>query len=129
MARRKSSTFTEVELEFMQIIWELGEVSTESMMETLEERGRPLADGSIRKILGILLEKSHLTRIRSGRSFIYRPAVGKVQAHKRMIRDLLVRAFNGSPVTMVAALLDSREIGPGDIESIKQLIEDHEKHE
>ena len=72
MARRKSPTFTEVELEFMQIIWAHGEVSTEDIQIALREQGRDLSDGSIRKILSILMNKGHLNRRRVGRGFIYR---------------------------------------------------------
>ena len=57
MARLTSPTFTQVELEFMHVIWTLGEVSTEDVQNTLHEQGRDLSDGSIRKILSILLRK------------------------------------------------------------------------
>jgi len=126
MPRRKSPTFTEVELEFMQIIWSMGEVTTEDMQNALHEKGRDLSDGSIRKILSILLEKGHLERKRNGRSFVYRAIVQKKQAHKRILQDILNRAFGGSISIMVAALFDSRDITKNDIETIKKLIDDHE---
>ncbi len=126
MPRRKSPTFTEVELEFMQIIWRLGEVTTEDMQNTLRENGRDLSDGSIRKILSILLEKGHLERRRSGRSFIYKATVRKDQAHKRILQDILNRAFGGSITMMVAALFDARDIDRDDLEKIKTLIAEHE---
>ncbi|MCE5251714.1 BlaI/MecI/CopY family transcriptional regulator, partial [bacterium] len=85
MPGRKSSTFTEVELEFMQIIWASGEVSTEDVQTTLRERGRELSDGAIRKILSILMTKGHLSRRRSGKSFYYRAKVHKEQAAGSMI--------------------------------------------
>ena len=127
MARRKSPTFTEVELEFMHIIWERGEVSTEAMQNDLEEKERSLSDGSIRKILSILMAKGHLVRRRSGRSFYYKPTLQKNQAQKTMVQDLLKRAFDGSVSHMVAALFDSRDIKKGDIEEVKKLIAGYEK--
>ena len=75
MARRKSSTFTEVELEFMNIIWEHDEVSTEDIQKFLEENDRYLTDGSIRKILSILMTKGHLERRKMGRRFYYKAKV------------------------------------------------------
>ena len=71
MARRKSTTLTEVELEFMQEIWAQGEVSTDDIQKALSEKGRDLTDGSIRKILSILLHKGYLDRRRDGRGFLY----------------------------------------------------------
>ena len=129
MARRTSPTFTEVELEFMQVIWTLGEVSTEIMQNALHDQGRDLSDGSIRKILSILLRKGHLTRRRVGRNFLYKANVHKNQAHRNMVQDLLKRAFDGSVSLMAAALLDSRDLRDDDIEEIKRLIAEREKKE
>jgi len=129
MARRKSSTFTEVELEFMNIIWDQKEVSTEDIQNTLNKSGRKLSDGSIRKILSILMNKGHLTRRREGRSYYYKANVHKYRAHRKMVQDLLKRAFGGSAPEMVAALLDSRDIKNGDIKEIKRLIKEHEREE
>ena len=127
MAGRKSPTFTEVELEFMQIIWERGKVSTEDMQNALKKEGRNLSDGAIRKILSILIEKGHLTREKAGRSFIYCANVPKEQADSNMVRDLLSRAFSGSVTRMAAALLNSRDVSDGDIEEIKRLISERER--
>jgi len=126
MARRKSPTYTEVELEFMHIVWEMGEVTTEDMQEALRKRGRDLSDGSIRKILSILLAKGHLVRSRTGRSFYYRARVEKDQAQKKMVQDLLKRAFHGSVSLMVASLFDIRDIDKDEIREVKKLISEHE---
>ncbi len=129
MGRRKSSTFTEVELEFMQVIWAAGEVTTDHVLEVLKGRGRNLSDGSIRKILSILVRKGHLTRRREGRAFLYKPKVHKGQAHRKMVQDLVKRAFDGSAALMVAALFDSNTLNERDLKDIKRLIAKHEKEE
>ncbi len=129
MGRRKSPTFTEVELEFMQVIWAAGEVSTDHVQEVLNERGRNLSDGSIRKVLSILIEKGHLTRRREGRAFLYKPKVREGQAHRKMVQDLVKRAFGGSAGLMVAALFDSNALNERDLKDIKRLIAKHEKEE
>ena len=129
MGRRKSATFTEVELEFMQVIWAAGEVTTDHVLEVLKGRGRNLSDGSIRKILSILVRKGHLTRRREGRAFLYKPKVHKGQAHRKMVQDLVKRAFDGSAALMVAALFDSNTLNERDLKDIKRLIAKHEKEE
>ena len=129
MGRRKSSTFTEVELEFMQVIWAAGEVTTDHVLEVLKGRGRNLSDGSIRKVLSILVEKGHLTRRRDGRAFLYKPKIHEGQAHRKMVQDLVTRAFGGSAALMVAALFDSKTLSERDLEDIKRLIAKHEKEE
>ena len=129
MGRRKSSTFTEVELEFMQVIWAAGEVSTDHVLEVLKGRGRSLSDGSIRKVLSILVEKGHLTRRREGRAFLYKPKIREGQANRKMVQDLVKRAFGGSTALMVAALFDSNPLNERDLKEIKRLIAKHEKGE
>ncbi len=126
MANRKSSTFTEVELEFMQLLWDRGAMSPEQLLLELHGRGRKLADGSIRKNLSILLEKGLVTREREGRTFRYQARVVREQARKHIVTDLLKRAFSGSAPEMVASLLDTRDLKPGDLEEIKNLIAEKE---
>ena len=126
MARRKSRTFTEVELEFMQVLWAAGEATTEDVLDALRKQGRDLSDGSVRKVLSILIAKGHVTRRREGRGHVYQAAVPKAKAHKRMVRDLLSRAFGGSAALMVAALLDAEALSDEELEEIKRLVAEHE---
>lgn len=127
MARRKASTFTEVELEFMHVVWESGEVSTEDVQRVLRRSGRGLSDGSVRKVLSILVKKGHLTRRKAGRSFLYKAKIPQKKANIKMVQDLLKRGFRGSPSLMVAALLENRALGKRDLKKIQELITKYEK--
>jgi predicted transcriptional regulator len=127
MARRKSRTPTEVELEFMQIVWQAGEVTPEDVLEQLGRQGRNLSDGSVRKILSILVTKGYVSRRPQGRTFRYRAQVPKGRANRSMLMDLVNRAFAGSPALMVAALLDNPKLSQADLKQIKQLISEREK--
>ena len=127
MARRKSRTLTEVELEFMQVVWEKGEVTTTHVQEALRHQGRNLSDGSIRKVLSILIRKGHLTRRPQGRGFVYKATVPQGQANRRMVQDLVKRAFQGSSALMMASLFEGRAVDEGDLKQIKRLIADYEK--
>ncbi|MHB9027774.1 MAG: BlaI/MecI/CopY family transcriptional regulator, partial [Candidatus Latescibacterota bacterium] len=126
MARRKSKILTEVELEFMQIIWEREDTSTEDIQNTLAERDRRLSDGAIRRILAILMEKGYLTRRKQGLSFLYRAKVERNNAYGSMFRDLLTRVFGGSSSLMIASFLDTSDISPEELKKIKRLIEQRE---
>ena len=129
MGRRKSRTLTEVELEFMQVVWELGEATTEDVLLALREQGRDLADGSVRKVLGILLTKGYLSRRPDGRGFRYKPEVPRDRANKKMLADLIGRAFQGSAALMVAALLDSKNVDEKALRQIRRLIAEREKRQ
>jgi predicted transcriptional regulator len=125
MPGRVSRTLTEVELEFMLVIWELGEVTTDDVLTALDRQGRSLSDGSVRKILSILLRKGYLSRKKEGRGFVYWATVPERQAKRSMLVDLLKRAFDGSASLLVASLLDTREVRNADIEEIRRLIAEH----
>lgn len=129
MPGRRSATFTEVELEFMQLIWEQGETTTEEMQRALKDQGRELADGSIRKIFSILIEKGHLDRRKEGRGYVYFPKTVRQEGRSTMLRDLLDRAFEGSVPTLVAALLGEKDVSQKDLRTIREMIERHEEGE
>jgi BlaI family transcriptional regulator, penicillinase repressor len=127
MPRRKSTTLTQVELEFMQVVWEKGEVTTEDVLKDLAGRGRHLSDGSVRKILSILVAKGYVVRRPDGRAFLYKAAVARGRANRSMLLDLVKRAFAGSPALMVASLLDNTRMSRTDLVEIKRLIAEKEQ--
>ncbi|MFC1538201.1 BlaI/MecI/CopY family transcriptional regulator [Candidatus Latescibacterota bacterium] len=127
MAGRKSRTFTEVELELMQLIWEFDELTTIQIQDILKGRGRYLADGSIRKMLSILMTKGHVKRRKVGRGHIYSAIVQKEKANSSIIHDIIDRVFSGSVPGMVASLLKTQDVSKEDIKEIKKLIAKSEK--
>ncbi len=127
VARKKKGTPTEVELEFLQVVWEGGEVTTDDVRGALRKQGRSLSDGSVRKVLSILEEKGYVSRRPQGRGFLYRAIVPKEKANRRMVTDLLKRAFGGSAALMVASLMDSRAVSKKDVEEIRRIIEERER--
>ena len=129
MVRKKTNTLTPVELEFMQVIWDRGEATSEDMRADLKEQGRDLTGGSVRKVLSILHDKGYVTRTRDGRAYLYRPAVPREEANSKMLRDLLKRAFDGSAAHMVAALLDSRDVDREEIDEIKKMLSERAEEE
>lgn len=129
MRKSKKSILTKVELEFMHIIWERGEANSEDMQNALAKKRRKLSDGAIRRILAILMDKGHITRRKADRYFYYKAITPKNNARKNMIRDLLIRAFDGSMSSMIAAILDAKDVKKGDIEELKRLIAEYERGE
>ncbi|MFC1606720.1 BlaI/MecI/CopY family transcriptional regulator [Candidatus Latescibacterota bacterium] len=129
MARRKSRTFTEVELEFMQVLWAAGEATTDEIQTTLANQRRVLTGGSIRNVLAILVEKGYVLRRKQGKTHIYRARVHEDQAQKSVVQDILTRVFDGSESLMVAALLKNRDVDSDEIEEIERLIAERKPKE
>jgi BlaI family transcriptional regulator, penicillinase repressor len=129
MARRKSRSFTEVELEFMRILWERGEVSPDAIKDELVARGRSLSGGSIRNMLAIMREKGYASRRKDGKTFLYRPKIREDEARIIMARDLVETVFAGSESLLVASLLERGDVRPGELAEIERLISERKERE
>ena len=127
MARRKTPTFTEVELEFMQVIWMTEEITSDEIQRILSDKGRPLAAGSIRNVLVIMLKKGYVTRKKQGKTYFYKAKVQKDHAAQTMVQDILTRVFDGSKQHLVTSILNSDDIRIGELEEIELLIAERKR--
>jgi len=127
MARTKSRTLTELELQIMSVVWQKEEVTVDEVREALERQGKRLALPSVRTMLGILQTKGYVTRRAVGRAHAYRAAVSRYKARRSIVRDIVRRAFNGSASSLVAALLGGSVTSKREMEKIKELIRELEK--
>ncbi|HQR36250.1 MAG TPA: BlaI/MecI/CopY family transcriptional regulator [Blastocatellia bacterium] len=124
MARRKSPTLTEVELELMDVLWDKGQATVSDIVEALPEER--LAYSSVLTMMRILEQKGYVSHEKEGRAFIYKPLVDRQQAQKTVIGYLLKRFFNNSPELLVVNLLDHEDVGPKEVQRLKQMIEETE---
>lgn len=127
MTFRKSRTFTEGELEFMKVLWSLGEATPDEVQSALQDQGRSLTHGTIRNVLVVMIEKGYVTRTKKGKAYLYKAKVSEVQAKKSMLQDLIDRAFNGSESHMIATLLNGKEIRTNERKKIRRLIDEVKK--
>ena|SRR5215510_10845789 len=121
MARRKSPTMTEVELELMEVLWEKGEATVSEVVEALPEQR--LAYSSVLTMMRILEQKGYVVHEKEGRAFVYRPLINRQQAQQSVIGYLLKRFFNNSPELLVVNLLEHEDVGPDEIKRLRQMIE------
>ena len=129
MARRKSTTLTQLELEIMQELWLREETTVEDLAAAFTERGTPLSPPSFRTMLSILCTKGYVTRRRVGRGYAYRARVPAEDARKSMLTDLIQRAFDGSASALVTALVKHGMMQRDDLEKARRLIAKVEKGE
>ncbi len=117
---------TEVELEIMHVVWELGDATVKQVHEVLSAR-RPVAYTTVMTMLGLLAKKGHLKREESGRAFVYRPAHPKGRVVSRMLDDFVEKVFRGSARPLVLALLKDRKISKRELDEIVRLAGEAEK--
>ena len=109
---------TDGELRLMNALWRRGPCTVLDIQEALEE---PLADSTIRTLLGVLESKGYVRRKREGRAHIYRAAIARGQARETVVRQVVKRFFR-SPADLVLNLLDADELNPRELELIRRAI-------
>jgi predicted transcriptional regulator len=125
MPRPKQPHPTPGELEVLDILWRQSPLSVREVMEILNRR-RPRAYTSVMSLLGVMTDKGLLTRKPAGRAFVYAPKAGRQKTMRRMIGDLLGRAFDGSASLLVAHLLEEAHPTSEELAEIRRTIAAYE---
>ncbi len=128
MPRPKSETPTPGELEVLQVLWDRGPCTVRDVMETLNGT-RPRAYTSVMSLLNVMVDKKLLRREASGKAFIYHARLQQKPTLKRMVGDLLDRAFGGSAKQLVVHALEQTDIPPDELAEIEKVIESHRKRQ
>lgn len=125
-AKRPEKLLTEVELELMTILWELGGGTVSDVQERLPA-GRSLAYTSVSTILRILEQKGVLAAEKVGRGHRYLPQVGRDEYQVFALRDVVGRVFGGQPVELVRRLVDAEGLGPDELAELRALLARRER--
>ncbi len=121
MARPPSRYPTEFELEILKILWRDGPATVREVREALA-RSRELAYTSVMTIMGIMTKKKYLARSMQGASYVYRARISERATIRRMLRDLVERAFGGSATAVMLNLLETADIDEAEIRKLRELI-------
>ena len=122
MARRKSSFLTDGELRLMQVLWSKGPATVGEVVESIEGP-QPPAYNTVLTMLRILERKGYVTHAKDGRAFVYRPQIGREDARRSAVSQLLRRMFDDSPALLVLNLLEHQKAKPDELRRLRALIE------
>jgi predicted transcriptional regulator len=117
---------TNAELEILGILWQHGPQTVKQIHEAIRPT-RDVGYTTILKLMQLMTEKGLLERDESERSHIYRPAVPEKKVKKRLLSDLLDRAFDGSTASMVQQLLSAKRATPKELDEIRAMLDEHRK--
>jgi len=126
MPRPKYEHPTPAELEVLRILWQRSPLSVRDVMNLLNRR-RPRAYTSVMSLLGVMTDKGLLARKAQGRAFVYVPKAGRQKTMRRLLADLLGRAFEGSASLMVAHLLEEANPTADELARIRRAIAQYEQ--
>lgn len=120
--KKKNEFLTEVELEFMSVLWSIGSGSVRHVMANLKE-GRNLAYTSAATILRILEQKKFVESTKQGKTFVYEPLLTKDAYQARSLKDLSEKLFDDTPASLVARLVDDTGLTEEALEEIRALLD------
>jgi len=121
MARRASKHPTALELEILKILWRDGPATVRLVRQALAP-DRELAHTSVITMMNIMVDKGYLDRKKVRGSYVYRPLISEKATTRRMLKDLVNRAFDGSAAAVVLNLLETSELDEREIRQIRDLL-------
>jgi predicted transcriptional regulator len=120
MPRQKSEQMTPLELEIMQVLWELGPANVQTVQKELK---RELAYTTVQTMLTVLFRKNRVKRTLKDKAYIYRASVSRTQFTGHAVRDFIDRLFGGSAEGLVVSLLQEKHLTPEKLKSLHELLE------
>ena len=119
--KQDNSLLTEVELEFMTVVWATGGGTVRDILAVLNQ-AQERAYTSVATVLKIMEQKGFLNSERADRSLIYRPAIPKTEYQKTSLKNLSSKLFNGAPAALVARLVDDEEVTDDMLVEMRALL-------
>jgi predicted transcriptional regulator len=120
---KKSPTLTEAELRLMEALWQKGPATVHQIMEELPPKPA-LAYNSVLTTIRVLERKGYVQHVKEGRAHVYMPLVGRQEASRFEIRNLVGRFFKNSHELLLLNLLEDKSIDAAELERLGQLMQE-----
>jgi len=121
MPPRQSETLTEAELRIMNVLWGKGSGTVQQVLDSITQKP-VLAYNSVLTTIRVLERKGYLKHLKDGRAHVYTPMVGRKEATRSEIRNLVSRFFKDSHEQLVLNLLEDEGIGPEELGRLRQML-------
>ena len=112
---------TDAELGILRVLWSQGPCTVRQVLEELPAERR-IGYTTVLKLLQIMHEKRLVSRDDSTRTHVYRAAVAEQHTERRLVTDLVDRAFSGSLDRLVMRALPANRASREEVEEIRRLI-------
>jgi BlaI family penicillinase repressor len=118
----------DAELEVLACLHHRGEATARDIREALWDQ-RPMAHGSVLTLLGRLEKRGLVSRKKGpvGKAFVYEATRQQTTTMRPVLRRLVDRVFDGSPVDLVASLFETRPPTAKELDAIQRLVHDLRK--
>src|SRR5882672_9530808 len=98
---------TDAELAILRVLWDRGPSTVREVHGALSGT-QATGYTTVLKLLQIMTEKGLVVRDESERAHVYTSRLGEQRTQRQLLRDLVDRAFEGSPAKLVLQALSGR---------------------
>jgi len=114
---------TDAELAILSVLWRLGPSTVRAVHEQLSP-SQGTGYTTVLKLMQLMAQKGLVVRDESQRSHVYRAASAEAQTQKRLLGDLMERAFEGSASQLVLRALSVKRSSAEELEQIRRLLDE-----
>jgi BlaI family penicillinase repressor len=122
MPRPSSPQPTEVEMQILRILWELGPSPVREIHRRLEA-AKGTSYSTTVKMLAVMLDKKLVTRDEDAQPHVYKAALTRDVAGKRLLRDLIEKVYDGSAHSLVLQALSTQRATQEERDEIRRLLD------
>src|SRR5215813_14498095 len=106
----------------MEVLWQKGPATVHSIMEALPPKP-VLAYNSVLTTIRILEKKGYVQHVKEGRAHLYMPLVGRQEASRFEIKNLMGRFFKDSHELLLLNILEDKTISADELARLKELVQ------
>ena len=128
MSKKSLPGPTDAELEILKVLWRRGPCTVREVFETLGE-ARGTGYTTVLKLMQIMACKGLVERDEGERAHRYEAALAEDETQRRLVGDLLQKAFDGSAKNLVLQALSSRRATADELAEIRRMLDELERGE
>jgi BlaI family transcriptional regulator, penicillinase repressor len=125
MSRPTSPQPTEVEMQILRILWDLGPSPVRDIHRRLEAAKGTNYSTTV-KMLAVMLQKGLVKRDEDAQPHVYRPALTRAKTGKRILDDLIEKVYDGSAMSLVLQALSSGKATKEELNEVRRVLDQME---
>ena len=113
---------TDAELAILRVLWERGPSTVREVHDELSS-SQDTGYTTVLKLLQIMTDKGLVVRDESQRAHVYASSESEQRTQRKLIGDLMERAFGGSPTKLVMQALSATRATTAELTAIRTLLD------
>jgi len=122
MADKPTPRPTDAELAILRVLWQRGPSTVREVHDALSS-SQETGYTTVLKLLQIMTDKGLVVRDESQRAHVYSSSESEQRTQRKLIGDLIDRAFGGSPSKLVMQALSASKASPAELTAIRRLLD------